>query len=261
MPEGEMDSNNIVQGLWVGSVLPTMQRLSISSFIANGHTYHLYCYDELQGVPDGVRVKDASQILPRSSICTHEKYDTYAAPFSDMFRYRLLLEHGGLWADTDVVCLRPFRFTNEYVFSSEHRLLHGVMREVPTITVMKAPSGASFLEELYEEVNKLGRSFQWNDSGAGPLNRMIDKYSLHNFVERASVFCPLPTSLFERVVKENVQFSFEKTTCAIHLWHELWRRAKLNVDATFAAASLYEQLKRQYLEGAAIRPEAHFVLE
>ena len=41
--------------------------------------------------------------------------------FSDLFRYALLYEHGGLWMDTDVVLLRPFPFRGDYFFNLQWR--------------------------------------------------------------------------------------------------------------------------------------------
>lgn len=38
------------------------------------------------------------------------------AVFADWFRYRLLAERGGLWVDTDVVCLRPFDHAGPEIF-------------------------------------------------------------------------------------------------------------------------------------------------
>src|SRR5258706_13279784 len=58
--------NSIVQGLWIGSDLSTMEHLSISSFLQNGHEYHLYIYDHVGNVPEGTVVKDAAEILPAS---------------------------------------------------------------------------------------------------------------------------------------------------------------------------------------------------
>src|SRR5438132_12635269 len=95
-----------------------MEKLSISSFIRNGHDYHLYTYNELPYVPAGTVLKDANEILPASAIFQYRDRPSYAG-FANSFRYKLLLERGGWWADTDTVCLRLFDFSEEYVFSSE----------------------------------------------------------------------------------------------------------------------------------------------
>ena len=109
------EDNRIIQSLWVGPRLSTMERLSIRSFLANGHEFHLYCYAPIAGIPEGAIVKDAREIVPESDV---EKFRNLAN-FSDSFRYNLLLKKGGWWSDTDSVCLRPLDFNQNYVFSSE----------------------------------------------------------------------------------------------------------------------------------------------
>ncbi|MCI0557088.1 MAG: hypothetical protein MN733_01225, partial [Nitrososphaera sp.] len=99
--------NKIIQGLWIGPELSVMEQLSIASFLLNGHEYHLYLYDELENIPFGTLIKDASEILPSSSIFQYKRRPTYAG-FANFFRYKLLLERGGWWADTDTICLKPF---------------------------------------------------------------------------------------------------------------------------------------------------------
>ena len=94
-----MIGNRVVQGLWVGDRLSTMEQLSIRSFLAHGHEYHLYVYGSVDNVPAGTRVMDARDIHP-------EPWDFQScAIFADYFRYKLLLDRGGWWADLDAVCL------------------------------------------------------------------------------------------------------------------------------------------------------------
>jgi len=101
--------NKIIQGLWIGPELSVMEQLSISSFLLNQHEYHLYVYDEPKNVPLGAVVRDANEILPASRIFQYKHFPTYAG-FANFFRYKLLLERGGWWADTDTICLKPFDF-------------------------------------------------------------------------------------------------------------------------------------------------------
>src|SRR4029077_9309329 len=94
-----------------------MERLCITSFLQNGHPFHLYVYQPIEGVPDGTVVLDANQILPSSRVFKYKDHDTYAG-FSNFFRYKLLCEKGGWWVDADTVCLQPFEFPEPLVFSS-----------------------------------------------------------------------------------------------------------------------------------------------
>src|SRR5277367_3549628 len=125
-----------IQSLWIGRKLSAMERLSIASFLTSGHEYHLYVYEEVENAPDGTVLEAANEILPESRIFQYSKYPSYAG-FSNFFRYKLLLEKGGWWVDTDVVCLQPFAFDETYVFASEQ--VNG--REVPATAVIKAPPG------------------------------------------------------------------------------------------------------------------------
>jgi len=45
-----MPNNVPIYGLWIGSKLSTMQRLSICSFMAHGHDYHLFTYEDVANV-------------------------------------------------------------------------------------------------------------------------------------------------------------------------------------------------------------------
>src|SRR5262245_47817989 len=94
-----------IQMFWHGPPLSRLERLSMKSFLKNGHRLDLYVYDEPQSVPAGVHLKDASEILSRDCLFAHKRTGSVGL-FTDWFRYRLLLDRGGIWADADVICLR-----------------------------------------------------------------------------------------------------------------------------------------------------------
>jgi len=103
---------NAIQMLWIGERLSTLERLSIASFRANGHPVHLYTYGPVAGVPEGTEIRDAAEVLTRDLIFRNPPGfgEGSFAGFSNLFRYKLLLDRGGIWCDCDVVCLRPFDF-------------------------------------------------------------------------------------------------------------------------------------------------------
>ena len=63
--------NKIIQGLWIGTELSNLERLSIKSFIDNGHTYHLYVYNKIKNVPKRAIIMDANEIINKSEIFTY----------------------------------------------------------------------------------------------------------------------------------------------------------------------------------------------
>ena len=129
-----------IQSLWIGGELSQMEQLSIASFLAHGHEYHLYSYGEVGGLPKGAVLKKAEEILPKAAIFQYQQHPSYSG-FSNFFRYRLLLRKGGWWVDTDVVCLKPFVFDAPYVFAAE-RIPGG---EVAASAVIKAPAASEIM--------------------------------------------------------------------------------------------------------------------
>ena len=56
---------------WHGPPLSRIERLCMSSFVANGHAVKLHVYDEPQRVPPGVTICDATAVLPRDQLFVH----------------------------------------------------------------------------------------------------------------------------------------------------------------------------------------------
>ena len=138
MTSSELD---VIQSLWLGD-FTTMERLAVCSFLENGHEFHLYAYKSLRGVPDGVRLRDANEIVP-SDLIYKDSRGTFAS-FADAFRYKLLLERGGWWVDTDAVCLQPFQAASEHLLALEPD------RTIAT-GVIKAPAGSELIARAWEE--------------------------------------------------------------------------------------------------------------
>ncbi len=235
--------NRIIQGLWVGAELSEMERLSISSFMRHGHEYHLYVYEEVRGVPAGVTVKDGAEILPASMIFQYRDFESYAG-FSNFFRYKLLLERGGWWADTDVVCLRPFDFAERYVFASE--MSDGA--EVATSGVIKAAQGSEALAHAWRTCQqKQVRELKWGETGPKLVDQTIRLFALEEYRQPAQVFSPLNYWEWERVLEPERVWKFAEQTRALHLWNEMWRRAGRDKNQSYDLRCLYEKLKREFL--------------
>lgn len=95
-------AKQVFNAFWHGRPLPALHWACLGSFVAHGHRLRLHCYEPL-GVPAGVERVDARDVIPAEAV--FEFGGSYSA-FSNLFRYELLLRHGGWWVDTDVVCLR-----------------------------------------------------------------------------------------------------------------------------------------------------------
>jgi len=236
--------NHVIQGLWIGPELSLMEQLSICSFLKNGHEYHLYAYDRLSNVPPGTVVRDANEILPQSKIFQYKNQASYAG-FSNFFRYKLLLERGGWWADTDLICLRPFDFHDQHVFASE--ICAG--REVTTSGIIKAPAGSHAMAHAWSVCqSKVPEQLMWGETGPKLVAEIIEKYSLQSYVKSHRVFCPLGYQQWRKILEPETSDLLFETSYAVHLWNEMWRAAGQDKNASYDPACIYERLKRKYLD-------------
>ena len=145
-----------IQMLWVRGALSTLERLAIVSFIQNGHPVRLFSYEPIPNLPHGTRWEDARAIMPESAIFANPASIGYGGltAFSNFFRYKLLLQRGGIWSDCDSVCVKPLIFANEmeYFFATER--VAGEQNGPPVVRVasclFKAPPGSAVVARALE---------------------------------------------------------------------------------------------------------------
>jgi glycosyltransferase involved in cell wall biosynthesis len=176
------DENRVVNGLWIGNRLSSLELLTIHSFLRHGHEFHLWLYDDLETpLPKGVILENAEEIVPHSRIFRRRDIDPETGvgrlslgPFSDLFRYKLLYEKGGWWVDMDVTCLRPLNFQTDYVFRP-HRV--GIVANIA-----KCPRHSTLMKMTYEQVE---REANENTSWLLP-NRILSANVKHLNLDRFS---------------------------------------------------------------------------
>lgn len=239
-----------IQTLWVGDALSTMERLCLRSFLAHDHEVHLYTYGAVSGITSGVTVKDAREILPESRIFTYKEHASYAG-FSNFFRYKLLLERGGWWVDSDMVCLRPFDFEAEHVFSSE-RHPDGSTRV--NVGAVKAAVGSPAMQYAWERCQSMDpQRLQWGQCGPLLMAEALRETVCPGYVVQPGVFCPVNFFDWEQMLDAGADAQFSEVSYGLHLWNEMWRRAGTDKNANFAPGCLYEKLKAAYEPKSTIR--------
>lgn len=244
-----------MQSLWVGPRLSTLERLCIASHLHHGHKFRLYTYGDehgnlqVEGIPAGTTLLNANEILPRESIFQYEDYPTYAG-FADFFRWKLLSEQGGWWVDMDTVCLKPFDFPSEYVFSSGTLWKDGKNegRYRPNNAAVKAPANSAAMRQCWSYCKEMdSATLKWGFAGPGLLVEVVYPQGLQRYIQPPDVFCPVKGDEWGSVLDPGVSFNFPDETVAVHFWNELWRRNGRDKDAQYPPDCLYEILKRRYL--------------
>jgi len=237
--------NKVVQALWVGTRLPPMQRLSICSFLDHGHDFHLYAYDDISDVPSGTTLCDAAAIFPREKVFQHKQgfgKGSYST-FSNLFRYKLILDRGGWWVDTDLVCLRRFDLDADFVFATENE---GGAALTATCA-FKCPRGAPMLQYCLEiGESKNPDDLKWSEIGPYLFDEAVNRFGLTAHKVAPPLFNPINTWEFDDVLKPDFDVTRLSGSYGLHLWNQIWRHEQRDPDTTAHPESLYARLKRQY---------------
>ncbi len=265
-------SNKIIQSLWVGKELSIMENLSIKSFIANGHDYHLYVYGKVENIPAETIVKNGNEILPEDRIFQYQSgwgKGSYAG-FADLFRCHLLKHNGGWWVDTDVICLKPFDLKSEYIISSSYE---GKWGELANNCVLKLPKSSEITNYLVNVLETMNIDMvEFGQTGPQLVQKAVSELDLSHYVVSHKLFCPITwRAVNKKIVYSKKNFSMNsiietskdmarsiirphqragkitKDSYAVHLWNEIWRQNGLDKNFVYDNKCLYEILKRQYL--------------
>lgn len=221
---------NIVQSLWIEGHLSRLKRLCIQSWLRHGYAYHLYTYSDVAGIPVGVQTMDARKILPESMIFRYHPDlggGSYAG-FSNFFRFKLLLMLGGIWVDTDLMCLKELP-ESDCLCAWEYDLVASCLLKLPHEV-------ASYCWEACQmkDIDKL----VWGETGPHLVTQAIRCFDLQSIVRHQEDYFPIMYDEIDRFFKvESIPHSF-----TVHFWNEMWSRRGLDKNATRNPSILYERL-------------------
>ena len=241
--------NHIVQSLWMGSGrLSDVERLTVNSFIQNGHEFHLYTYETVENVPTGAVVKDANEIIPQEKSFTispvaHVK--TCYSTFSDFFRWKLIFDRGGWWVDCDLVCLKPFEFASEYIFIGGH----GKPGADDCIAshVFKAPKGSPIMQWCWDRCQAMNpQTMSWGQGGPPLITEAVDKFGFLKDILPLRMFCPIHYRDFPAAWLTPDAPPLPDDVYAIHFFTSQWGIKGIDKNGTYPATCMYEQLKKRF---------------
>lgn len=220
----------LLQSLWIGERLNELARLSIASFIAHGHPYHLYTYKPVKNLPKGVTVMDANTILSYDQFFTIQQgFGTGSkAPFSNLFRYHLLHQRGGTWVDTDFICLKPWPSEPAIMIASEY--LPQAQRQGSdthtTSAILRFPAGDPFITHCLTEAEKriAQGTLTWGVIGPKLIEETLKVFPEYQaYVLPPEACCSLNNWEVFRLIQPNSPWQPDPEALAVHCWHELWR--------------------------------------
>ena len=247
--------------LWIGPRLGAVQRACLRSALRHGHEPILYCYRPPDHVPDGVKLRDASAIVPESAVIRHRKTGSVAL-FSNLFRYELQRRGEGLWIDADVYLLAPITFDRPHLFGwQEPGLINNAVLRLPP----DSPLIPALLEPFEERTvpswlplrarlaahwrrQRSGRAdlslMPWGSAGPLALTALARRHGLDREALPSDIFYPVnwrnagwiadPAIGLDRMITP--------ATIAIHLWNETIRDIK---DQPAAPGSFLARLQEE----------------
>ena len=234
-----------VNSLWVGEELSPLQIISIKSFLKNNIKYNLYVYHDVNNIPSGVNILDGNEVLNESEIFVYKRGLNKGSPsaFSNLFRYELLFQKGGLWVDTDMVLLKDFDLSKRFVFASE--IDYEGNLKVATGLMYSKDKGEHLFKELIDEVNSRNKD-DLNHGDIGPIlfDYKVREFGLMDYVKKPEIFSyPNWSDIYKIVDGTSIH---EESVC-IHLWASRWRYDGLDPYKEYDKNCIYEKLKEKYL--------------
>jgi mannosyltransferase OCH1-like enzyme len=242
-----------VNSFWHGAELTVLEVLCISSFLKNGVTYNLYAYELPANLPKGVVLKDANEIVDRSRMFTYQA-GTFnlgsVAGFANLFRYSLIHERGGWWADTDVCYVNGLSEESSQMFFAE-----------------PSPDGAFFVGNTFFKSPRASPVLRYclDRLAEKDLTRIIHGETGPLLITAAIRACetedavlgspfPVPYWEYERLFFDE---SLVIEPCvAVHFWNAMLRSAQFDKNGKFPENSVFERLKRKYLSVAVSTTES-----
>lgn len=229
-----------LNSLWVGPKLGYLEQLCIRSALVAGHEVRLFSYapDELSGVPAGVEVRNAAEIMGEEKLL-FSSGSGFVALDSDFWRYRLLEKGMGLWIDMDVILLQPLEVRDGFLFG---------WQDADTINnaVLGAPMDSPFVADLVglprpnhcppwfgprrRLTYKLRRLIRgdigladlpWGTFGPELVTYLVRKHRLERYVQPSDVLYPIPWQLAPILYEQApvARAYLTENTRAVHMWH------------------------------------------
>lgn len=255
--------SDTIFSLWVqddeDAPLPPIQTLSLLSAVRQG--YNIELYTNLRGLGEELnpylKTKQIKILNPFSILNINE--DTKILPYSDLFRYKVLLEKGGTWFDLDMIFLNRLNDSEDTIISSEHTFQSGGLKSkkkyTPNIGIVRLSKNNKFLKEVIDKIEVGFKTKFKITQNMEVFKKCLKKYDYK--ISDPNLYCPVPwwdfTEIYQNVEKYKTKYAVEvkdktwilnNSTC-VHLWNHF--SCQKNCVVECQENSLYKELQKLIL--------------
>lgn len=224
-----------VASFWAGGDLSFIEQMVIRSYLDQGAEFTLYLGNPVSGIPDGVDVRDAAEIMAKPADIGDQPDRKALATWSDLFRVHLLIQRRVFWVDLDAYCVRPFDLPQGYAFGDNTHggALSGVIalpQDAPALLWMGEFLAREEYElpwldsELLAKKRKQGKlrlaNLAWGDIGPRLLTHALNQSGEIAHLLPAHIFYPVSTTSLPRIWRPAISedLIIRPETLSVHIF-------------------------------------------
>lgn len=263
-----------IVSFWHGP-LSWLEVLCITAFRRRGHPVQVYSYEPIASLPEGAEWRDAAEVLPRERLVFYKGRGTPGV-FSDHFRYAVLRQGRGVYADLDIYVLKPIEGPPDYLFAWERPgSVNGAVLHIPAhapllddlIAIFETTERPLFephLPPMRRWEVAIRRLFgdrvtpehmQYGATGPMALTHYVAAHGLTSQVRPAATFYPVPYEGIPALMKvgSSLEAAIRPETLGIHLWRsQLTDRGRAGLPLPEADSALAALCAAEGLDPASV---------
>lgn len=220
---------NTANFFWYGSELTIYDRACLKSFLNCGFEVVVYSFKSIK-LPSNVIFKDANKILKKSEVkkFIHGGKKGCLAAYSDKFRILLQKKNLGWWFDLDIICLKNSK--NFKKLEKNKKIIIGYETKYKVNNAVLKINNSSFINEILEQINKIGYKFKWGRIGPILFTNFLKKKNLMNEILGKKFFYPINYENIEilldpKKIKDAIKLT--KQSYTLHLYNQILNRIGL----------------------------------
>lgn len=212
---------------WAKGSISRLEYLCMKSFVDCGYRLFVWSYDNSLEIPVKAILRDANKVVDESKLFLNMR-GSYAG-FSDYFRYKVLNRFGGLYADTDVIAVRPAReLPRKQFLVTEHTRKKVFNRYINGNVIYNPnPCKGNVIDLALAYTRRFPKAdVEWAEIGPDLLSAIVQIYPRHGFVIQPPVFAnPLAWWECPEKLLQDDSGDISENTFFLHCYNEMWREA------------------------------------